>query len=279
MPSGVNVVIYFLLAFALCWVGKLAYGLFHPRARVDKEVTARDNLAFAVPLGAYYLGILIVVGAPLSGQSRGDLATDGLLVVAWGLLAIVLLNVSSLAMDYLVFRSVDLFEETVAAGNVAAGIVLAGAHIANALLVLGALAEEGGVLPAAAFWVFAQCLLALAAVVFLRLVRYDLGTEIRRGNRAVALSVAGVLVAMGNVLRLAISGPFEGWGAGFAAAVAYALAGLALLFVARWLTDWLLLPGVTIRAEVVAQETPNVGVGYLEALFYLGTSFLIAWTL
>jgi uncharacterized membrane protein YjfL (UPF0719 family) len=279
MTSGVNVAVYFLLAFALCWVGKLAYGLFHPRARVDKEVTARDNLAFAVPLGAYYLGILIVVGAPLSGQSRGDLATDGLLVVAWGLLAIVLLNVSSLAMDYLVFRSVDLFDETVAAGNVAAGIVLAGAHIANALLVLGALAEEGGILPAAAFWVLAQCLLALAAVVFLRLVRYDLGTEIRRGNRAVALSVAGVLVAMGNVLRLAISGPFEGWGAGFAAAAAYALAGLALLFVARWLTDWLLLPGVTIRQEVVAQENPNVGVGYLEALFYLGTSFLIAWTL
>lgn len=55
--------------------------------------------------------------------------------------------------------------------------------------------------------------------------------------------------------------------------------GLALLFAARWLTDWLLLPGVTIRQEVVGQEVPNIGVGYLEALFYLGTSFLIAWTL
>lgn len=27
------------------------------------------------------------------------------------------------------------------------------------------------------------------------------------------------------------------------------------------------------------QEVPNTGVGYLEALFYLGTSFLIVWTL
>lgn len=279
MTSGLNVVIYFLLAFALCWVGKRAYGLFHPRARVDLELTAKDNLAFALPLGAYYLGILIVVGAPLSGQPGGSLAGDALSVVAWGLLAVLLLNVSSLGMDHLVFRSVDLFEETVAAGNVAAGIVLAGTHIANALLILGALAEEGGVLPATVFWVFAQCLLTLAAIAFLRLVRYDLGTEIRRGNRAVALSLAGVLVAMGNVLRLAISGPFEGWAPGFTAAIAYALAGLALLFVARWLTDWLLLPGVTIRDEVVTQETPNIGVGYLEALFYLGTSFLIAWTL
>jgi hypothetical protein len=82
-----------------------------------------------------------------------------------------------------------------------------------------------------------------------------------------------------NTLRLAISGNFEGWGAGFAAATGYALAGLALPFAARWLTDWLLLPGVTNRQEVVGRETPNVGVGYLEALFYLGTSFLIAWTL
>jgi uncharacterized membrane protein YjfL (UPF0719 family) len=279
MTTGANVAVYFLLAFALCWVGKKAYALFHPGTRVDVELTAKDNLAFAVPIGAYYLGILIVVGAPLSGQPGTSLARDALAVAAWGLLAVVLLNVSSLAMDAFVFRSVDLFEETVAGGNVAAGIVLAGMHVANALLVLGALADEGGLLPAAAFWVFAQCLLALGATAFLRLVHYDLATEIRRGNRAVALSLAGVLVAMANVLRLAISGPFEGWAPGFAAATGYALVGLALLFVARWLTDWLLLPGVTIRHEVVSQETPNVGVGYLEALFYLGTSFLIAWTL
>ncbi len=279
MTSGVQVVVFFLLAFAVCWVGKLAYGLFHPRARVDKEVTARDNLAFAVPLGAYYLGILIVMGGPLSGQSRGDLLRDGLSVIAWGLLAVLLLNLASLVKHRILLRGLDLFAEIIERKNLAAGIVVAGFDIAGALLVLGALGDEGGLLPAAAFWLYAQVLLTLAAAVFLRVVHEDLGAEVRRGNRAVALSLAGVLVAMGNVLRLAISGPFDGWGAGFAAATGYALAGLALLFAARWLTDWLLLPGVTIRHEVVEQEVPNVGVGYLEALFYLGTSFLIAWTL
>ncbi len=161
----------------------------------------------------------------------------------------------------------------------AAGIVVAGFHIASALLVLGALADEGGLLPAAVFWLYAQILLTLAAAVFLRVVHEDMTARIRRDNRAVALSLAGGLVAMGNVLRLAISGPFEGWARGFASATGYAMAGLALLFAARWITDWLLLPGVTIRQEVLEQQTPNVGVGYLEALFYLGTSFLIAWTL
>jgi len=279
MTSGVQVVVHFLLAFALCWVGKIAYGLFHPRTRVDVEMTAKDNLAFALPLGAYYLGILIVMGAPLSGQYRGGMLRDALSVVTWGLLAVMLLNLASLAKRRILFRGVDLLGEILERGNVAAGIVVAGFHIASALLVLGALAEEGGPLPAAAFWLYAQILLTLAAAVFLRVAHEDLRAEICRGNRAVALSLAGVLVAMGNVLRLAISGAFEGWGSGFAAATGYAMAGLALLFGARWLMDWLLLPGVTIRQEVVGQEVPNVGVGYLEAVFYLGTSFLIAWAL
>jgi uncharacterized membrane protein YjfL (UPF0719 family) len=279
MTSGLQVIVYFLLAFTLCWLGKLAYGLFHPRARVDVQVTAKDNVAFAVPLGAYYLGILIVMGAPLSGQPRANILQDALSVAGWGLLAVVLLNVASLAKRRILFHGVDLLGEILERRNLAVGIVVAGFHIASALLVLGALGDEGGLLPAAAFWLYAQVLLTLAAAVFVRVVHEDLPAEIRRENRAVALSFAGLLVAMGNVLRLAISGPFEGWGNGLGAATGYALAGLALLFAARWLTDRLLLPGVTIRQEVVEQEGPNVGVGYLEALFYLGTSFLIAWAL
>ncbi|HEY7678724.1 MAG TPA: DUF350 domain-containing protein, partial [Candidatus Methylomirabilis sp.] len=239
MTSGISTVAFILLGFILCWVGKLAYGLFHRGARVDKEVTAKDNLAFAVPLGAYYLGILIVMGAPLSGQSRGGLLRDAFSVVAWGLLAVLLLNLASLAKHLALFRGLDLFAEIVERRNVAAGIVVAGFHIASALLVLGALAGEGGLLPAAAFWLYAQVLLLLAAAAFLRLVHEDPAAEILRDNRAVALSLAGVLAAMGNILRLAITGNFEGWGAGFAAATGYALAGLALLFAARWLTDWL----------------------------------------
>lgn len=279
MVTNLHVVVWLLLGFALCWIGKRAYGLFHPRARVDRELTARDNLAFAVPMGAYYLGILIVVGAPLSGQSSGNLLRDGSAVAAWGLLAVVLLNLASIAEDRILVPRLDLITEILERENVAAGIVLAAFHLSSALLVLGALGEEGGLLPAAVFWAYAQALLIVACAVFLRLVRYDVAAEIERGNQAVALSLAGVIVAMGNVLRMAITGSFAGWSAGFAAATGYALAGLALLFAVRWLLDKVLLPGVTIRQEVVEQEVPNIGVGYLEALFYLGASFLIGWSL
>jgi uncharacterized membrane protein YjfL (UPF0719 family) len=279
MTYGLSAATYLLLSFVLCWLGKLTYGWFNPRARVDREMTARDNLAFAVPLGAYYLSILIVMGAPLSGQPRGNLLRDALSVAGWGILAVLLLNLAAIANRRLLWGVIDPGHEILERGNVAAGIVLAGSHVANALLILGALADEGGLVPAAAFWLYAQVLLTVAGAVFLRVVGYDLAVEIRRGNQAIALTLAGAFVAMGNILRMSITGPFEGWGPGFVAATGYALAGLALLFVVRQLTDWLLLPGVTIRQEVVEQEVPNVGVGYLEALFYLGASFLIGWSL
>jgi uncharacterized membrane protein YjfL (UPF0719 family) len=279
MTSGLAAATFLLLTFVLCWVGKMAFGWFHGHSLVDRELTARDNLAYAVPLGAYYLAILIVMGGPLSGQSRGNLLHDALAVSAWGILAIVLLNLASLTNRRFVFRGVDLAHEILERQNLAAGIVLAGSYVANALLILGALADEGGLQPAAVFWLYGQVLLTLAALAFLRLVGYDLRAEIGRGNRAVALTLAGALIAIGNILRMSITGPFEGWTTSFAAATGYALAGLALLFVVRQLTDWLLLPGVTIRQEVLEQEVPNVGVGYLEGLFYLGASLLIGWSL
>lgn len=278
MTRGVDALVFLALCVLLVWLGKLVFGLFHPWARVDREVTARDNVAFAIPLGGYYLGILIVVGAPLSSPSRGSLPWDAVLVAGWGILAVLLLNVASVASRRVLFRGLDLGRE-VQRGHMATGVVLAGSHVANALLILGALSDEGGLLPAGVFWIYAQVLLEGAAVAFFRVVRYDVVDELARDNRAVAFVVAGVLVAMGNVLRMSVTGPFEGWAAGFSATTAYAAAGLALLFVARWLTDWLLLPGVTFRDEVVEQSVPNVGVGYLEAIFYVGASLLVGWSL
>jgi uncharacterized membrane protein YjfL (UPF0719 family) len=279
MTNVLEAIAFLAVCFVLCWIGKLLYGLFHPGTAVDREVIARDNVAFAIPLGAYYLGIVIALGAPLSGQARGDVVGDVASLASWGLLAVLLLNVASAANRFLLFRGFDLDREILQRNNVAAGIILGGSHVANALLILGALAGEGGLVPAAVFWIYAQLLLALAARTFLATVRYDLAAEIRRSNRAVGCSLAGLLIAMGNLLRMAITGSFTGWSPAFTAATSYAVAGLVLLFVARSAADWLLLPGVTIHQEVVEQEVPNVGVGYLEALLYFGASLLVGWSL
>jgi uncharacterized membrane protein YjfL (UPF0719 family) len=279
MTQAIQTLVMLAVCFALCWIGKLAYGLFHPATDVDREVTARDNLAFAIQLGGYYFGILLALGAPLTSPSRGDVARDAVGVALWGLLAIGLLNVASVITRRLTAHHIDLSREIVGRGNVAAGTIVAGLHVSNALLVLGALAGEGGLLPAAVFWLYAQALLAVAVLLFARLVRYDVVAAILGDNRAIALMITGVLIAMANVLRVAITGSFEGWVSGLAFATIYAIGGLLLLFAITWVTDWLLLPGVTVHHEVVEQQVPNIGVGYIEAVFYVGVSLLVGWSL
>lgn len=277
--NPVLMVAYLLLGYALCLLGRQGLGVFLPDLDVDRELTAKDNPAFAVPLGAYYLGILLALGGPLAAPGTGRGVQDLVSAAAWGVLAVVMLNISLTAHRRLMLRGVDLRREIVDRRNLAAGVLLAGAVLANALLVLGALSGDGGLAPAAGFWVYAQLLLTGAAWAAPRLLRYNLPAEIRKGNTALALAAAGLWVGMGNILRMAVTGHFEGWSQGLAASTAYAAGGLAFLFLARELTDRLLLPGVTVRGEILEQSRPNAGVGYLLAAFYLGASILVGWCL
>jgi Domain of Unknown Function (DUF350) len=59
------------------------------------------------------------------------------------------------------------------------------------------------------------------------------------------------------------------------------LLGICLLALAavRWLADLVLVPGVKISHEIVQQAIPNVGAGLIEAIAYISSSFLIAWSL
>ena len=279
MIAVITTVAYLVLAFGLCWAGKAAFGVLHPGARLDRELLARDNVAFAVPLGAYYLGILLAMGGPLSGGAYGGLVHDLGTAALFGLLAVVLLNLALGADRFLEHRGLDLAAEIFERENLAAGILVGGTTLASALIVMGAFTGEGGVLPAAVFWLYGEALMTLAALALPRIMSLDLADEMRRGNVAVALAFAGTLIAMGNIIRLGIMGTFYGWGAGLYAATLYAAGGLLLLLLVRRLTDWLLMPGVTLRHELLEQKAPNAGVGFLVGALSLGASFLVGWVL
>lgn len=268
---------YLVLAFVLCWLGKLAYGLLHPRTKLGREITARENVAFAVPLGAYYFGILLVMGGPFSGTAHGAFISDLVKTGAWGLLSIAMLNVAWFADRRVLFRGIELHREILDRKNLAAGVAVAGSYLANALIILGALTGEGPLLATVVLWLYAQLLLSLAIVATDRWMDVDLAAEIGRGNVAACLAYTGTLVAMGNVLRMSLAGSFTGWGPAFASVTGYGVGGVLLLFIARELTHRLLLSGVTIRHELLEEKVPNAGVGYLVALLSLGASILIGW--
>lgn len=270
---------YLVLGLTLCWVGKTAYGLIHPNVQVDRELTGKDNLAFALALGGYFLAILIALGAALSGPPRGFSWRDAASSAAWGLGAVVLLNAGAQLTRRGLFPGLSVHGEIVSRGNVSVGILAAASYVANGLVILGALSGPGSALSGLFFWAYGLLWLALSVHALPWLLRYELSSQLTRDNRAVAVSAAGALLGIGNILRLSMSGPAPDMSAGVAAMTGYAAVGIGALLVSCQLFDGLLLPGVTVREEILQQAMPNVGVGFIMGLFYLGASILVGWCL
>jgi len=93
LDSIISTLVYLGASFILFFLGKLAYQLFHRKINVKDELVEKDNLAFAVAHTGYFIGLLLAIGSALIGPTQG-LALDLLDMLVYGLLAIVLLNVS-----------------------------------------------------------------------------------------------------------------------------------------------------------------------------------------
>jgi uncharacterized membrane protein YjfL (UPF0719 family) len=279
MNDRLETLFYLGLGLALCRVGKLFWARLHPRVAVDRELTGKDNFAFAVVLGCYYFGLLIALGAAIGGPSLGSFAGDVLAAALWGLGAIALLNLGAGVVQRFIFSGPTPFSEIVSGGNVSMGVLLGGNYVANGLLLSGAISATETPAQALLFWGYGLMWLLLSSRALSLLLRYELAPQIRRDNRAVALSSAGALIGIGNVLRLALAGPDMGISSALAAVTGYSLAGIAALLLVREICDRLLLPGVTVREEILAQNKPNTGVGLVVGLFYAGASILVGWAL
>jgi uncharacterized membrane protein YjfL (UPF0719 family) len=270
--------IYLAAVFVVFLLGKLVYDKLHPSFVVKHELFERDNVALAIVVVGYYLGLVFALGGILVGPSAGwieDLIDIGL----YGLLAILLLNLSAWLNDKLILRHFDNVKEIIDDRNAGTGAIEAGNHIANGLILAGALSGEGDLVTAVTFWALAQLVLILVAVVYNRVTSFDLHAEVEKDNVAVGVAFAGALIAVGNVLRLAVTGDFVSWSVNLTELAQWAVIGLILLPVVRFLTDKLLVPGVRLNDELVNQEHPNLGAGLLESFSYVAASMLIGWAI
>ena len=78
--------LYLVCAYALFWIGKRAFDLLHPAFRVTTELVDNDNVALALALVGYYLGLVLTIGGVLSGPSHG-LVEDMVDILLYGPLA------------------------------------------------------------------------------------------------------------------------------------------------------------------------------------------------
>lgn len=271
--------VYLAAVFVLLFVGKLVYNLLHRGFDVKKELFEHDNFALSLAIVGYYMGLVLALGSALAGEST-SLQEDLLDIGLFGLLAIVLLSISAVINDKIILRKFDRQKEIITDRNAGAGAIEAGHHIANGLIVSGAVAGQGGGLwTSLAFWGLGQLALILMAEIYSLTTSFDVHDEIEKDNVAVGVAFAGLLVATGNIVRLAISGNFDGWAASLTQFGLYFAMGVVLLPLIRIATDMLLVGGVKLNDEMVGQETPNVGAGVLEAFSYVAGSMLIGWAI
>ncbi len=272
-----SALVYLLCAFAVFLVGKWTYDKLHPRFVLREELLVRDNLALALAVVGYYFGLVIAIGGVLEGPSYGLL--EGLLdVFFYGLIAVVLLNISAILNDKIILHKFDNQKEIIDDQNVGTGVIEAGNHIAVGLIVYGAISGEGGdLLTAAAFWLLGQGVLILTGMIYNLITPFDIHEQIEKDNVAVGVAFSGALIAVGNIIRISVEGDFVSWSQNLFEFGGFVLFGLLLLPVVRWVTDKVLLPGHRLSDELVNQEKPNVGAGAVEAFSYVAASFLLGW--
>ena len=270
--------IYLAVVLVLLVIGKWVYDALHRRFVLRVELLENGNLAVALAVAGYYVGLAVVLGAVAYGPASFSLLDDVISLVVFGLLGIVLLNLSAWVNDTVVFSKFDNDREIVEDRNVGLGAVEGGNYVAVGLITAGAMSGEGGVLPGLAFWVAGLVALVVAGLLYDRITSYDLHDQIERDNVAVGVAFAGVLVGFGNIIRLAGEGDFVSWTESLTGFGYYTVVGLVLLPVVRLVADRLLLPGANLSSELV-KEQPNVAAGVIEAVTYVAASMLIGMTL
>ena len=283
LDGVLTTLLYILASFALFIVGKFVYQLFHPKVKSSYELVENDNLAFAFSHVGYFIGLLLAIGSAVLGESDG-LVDDMINIGIYGGLSVVLLNLSIIINDKLIFSTFDLKKEILDDKNVGTGIIEGANSVATGLIVLGAIHGEGfgaggPVVTALLYWVLGQGILFLTAKVYNLITPYDIHEHIEKNNVAVAVGYAGAIIAIANLIRFALMHDFQSWiitleDVGIDVAI-----GLVFLPIARLMADKILLPGQNLTDEIVHQEHPNVGAALVEAFAYAGGSMLIVWAL
>ncbi|NQZ75802.1 MAG: DUF350 domain-containing protein [Ekhidna sp.] len=274
---------YILAGFVLFMIGKAAYKVFNPKVQVSDQLVEHDNFAFAFSYVGYFVGLLIALGSALRGESDG-LIEDLIHIATYGLLSIVLLNLSRIINNKLILSKFDLKHAIVEQENAGAGIIQGANSIAVGLIVYGAITGEGygfggPEVTAVLYWALGQGILFVTTKVYDLITPYSIQEHVEKGNVAVAIGFSGAIVAIANLICNALLHDFQSWLITLEDVAFEVVLGLLFLPLARLFCDKILLPGQNLTDELVNQEKPNIGAALVEAFAYAGGSMLIVWAL
>ena len=275
-PATIGFVI--LAVILLLVVARALYRVILGESMTDALIQ-RDNVAMAVALGGFLLGVVQVIIPILSAPSH-SFWQDVIATAAYGIGGIVAMSLTALMFEqYSKATGTDLHAE-IRAGNVAAGLIAAAVYFAASEIVSGALTGDGGSLaPTIVFWLAGTVALIVLTHAFRMLTAYDDAHLINERNVAAACGYAGLVVGVGMMAGHAVSGTFTGYASSFRAFGLMMLLVVSFYPVRQIVVQMLLLGGsFSLRNGRLDHEIAhdrNVGAGLLEALGYFATALVI----
>jgi len=277
IASTANAAAYITLAMLLLGIAKFALDGLTP-FKVDDQLSAQDNPAFGLCLIGYYLGTLIVFIGVTQGDTNDEISLALALAIdaGWAVGGILLLNLSRVVLDKLVLGTFSTMKEVVEDRNVGMGAVELATYVASSLVIAGAVSGGGGgILTALVFFALGQVTLIAFSHLYQLLTPYDFRAEIEKDNAAAGIAYAGNIICVGIILMRGTAGDFVSWNENLLNFGWYAAAAIVVLTVGRYAIDGLLLPGRTLKQEIV--EDRNVNAGYLEGGVLVGLAAVITF--
>ena len=252
--------------------------------KINDQLRTKDNVALALSITGYYLGIVIVfVGAvyqPFALIVDGGLGfttdywQDVLEVFLTSLAGIAVLNVARIAVDKLVLYQFSTEKEIIEDQNAGTGAVEAGVYVATSLVIAGSVSGEGGGPETSlAFAALGLLVLVLYTLFYELTTSFNIHDEIDRNNTAVGVALAGNLVAIGIVVLKAVFGDFVNWEEALAGFITFAAFGFVLLLAMRLVVDFLVFPRVKVADELAIDR--NLGVALIEGAVVVSASLIL----
>jgi len=277
IDTFITAIILLVVFYVVFFIGKFINDLLHREYNLTEELVEKDNPAIALAVAGYYLGLVFAIGGTLVGPSLG-IVEDILDICIYGMLSIVLINVSWFVCDKILLYQFKITDELIRDRNQGTGAVSCGVSVASGIIIFGAVSGEGGTIwTAVGFWALGQVILIFAVLLYNWITPYSVHDEIEKDNVAAGVSLGGAIIAMGIIVGLSAEGDFESWSEALPEFITVSMMGLLLLPIVRYLTDKVLLPSVKLSDEIANQQTPNVGAAYIEAFSYIAAALVISW--
>ncbi|MFC1644969.1 DUF350 domain-containing protein [Patescibacteria group bacterium] len=249
--------ILLIASMAILWVLKTVFNWITPYDD-DFMIEESSSWSAAFPKVGLYTGFAIGLCGALTGFDPDEFWLS-LSVFIWdaALIAVFMIGGGALTVN-LIIPSINRHHE-IGKGNVAVGIIELGTYISIGFISYASLIGIGGPWwSSIVYFILGQTTIILASFIYEIATSFDVVDDVRKGNVAAGVLIAGIMIAMSIVLKSAIAGPFNGWVVDiidFAKCAVYGI--ILILVVCSKFVDHVFFSGTDIKTEVERdQNTP-----------------------